>query len=168
MAILIVFHVIYISDILIMPHNYDVAMDTGDATPPSHLLSSGQALDLVCSPLRSRGLAQVRPHSSTPPLLSTHFYPCPWFRFPTRFMFWSPFCFMFWSPFCFMSSSLNPVSEPQTWIPFCFTLHHVPLVLFLFLYFCARTHAHFPRSCYALFDTYMFITSCMFLSLKST
>ena len=30
MAILLVFHILYISDILIMPHNYDVAMDTGD------------------------------------------------------------------------------------------------------------------------------------------
>ena len=30
MAILLVFHILYISDILIMPHNYDVGMDTGD------------------------------------------------------------------------------------------------------------------------------------------
>ena len=30
MAILLVFHIPYISDILIMPYNYDVAMDTGD------------------------------------------------------------------------------------------------------------------------------------------
>ena len=29
MAILMVFHILYISDILIMPQNYDVAMDTG-------------------------------------------------------------------------------------------------------------------------------------------
>ena len=30
MAILLVFHILYISDILLMPYNYDVAMDTGD------------------------------------------------------------------------------------------------------------------------------------------
>ena len=30
MAILLVFYILYISDILIMPHNYDVGMDTGD------------------------------------------------------------------------------------------------------------------------------------------
>ena len=30
MAILLVFHILNISDILIMPHNYDVGMDTGD------------------------------------------------------------------------------------------------------------------------------------------
>ena len=30
MAILLVSNILYISDILIMPHNYDVAMDTGD------------------------------------------------------------------------------------------------------------------------------------------
>ena len=30
MAILLVFHILYISDILIMPHNYDVGMNTGD------------------------------------------------------------------------------------------------------------------------------------------
>ena len=29
MTILLVFHILYISDFLIMPHNYDVAMDTG-------------------------------------------------------------------------------------------------------------------------------------------
>ena len=30
MAILLVFYILYISDILLMPHNYDVGMDTGD------------------------------------------------------------------------------------------------------------------------------------------
>ena len=30
MAILLVFHILYISDILLMPHNYDLAMNTGD------------------------------------------------------------------------------------------------------------------------------------------
>ena len=30
MAILLVFHILYISDILLMSHNYDVGMDTGD------------------------------------------------------------------------------------------------------------------------------------------
>ena len=83
-----------------------------------------------------------------------------WSRSPTHFMFLIFILFHVPIPDpCFLTPNPNPV-------PFYFASR--PLVLFLFLYFCARTHAHFPRPCYALFDTYTFITSCMFLSLKLT
>ena len=51
MAILLVFHILYISDILIMPHNYDVGM----CYDPARLCPGGIGLSF----LERSGLVQI-------------------------------------------------------------------------------------------------------------
>ena len=99
-----------------------------------------------------------------PPALSFCLFAHPPFLIP----FLTPFPHTFHvSNICLVSCS-PPRSLSQTPNPVPFYFASCPLVLFSFLCFSARTHARFPQPCYVPFDTYMSITSCMFLSLKLT
>ena len=127
---------------------------------PSHLPSSSRVSVLVCSLLWSSSLVQ----SITPCFIISAYSFISLFLIPFPHMFHVSIFVLFHVP------CPNPHSEPQTPNPkpHSILLHITsPCSIFVPMLFCPNP-CPFPSTLLCSFNTYTFITSCKFPSLKST